>query len=487
MSCFFVMKFKLGFVFLYLLLPAVFSEVCYVSPTGNASETNCRNINNPCLGFKTAVESATPQCNEILAFGGVYTGNQNTQITGHFPLVIDRYNGTVEIDMQQTKNFMTIITPSANITNFTFIMSNMEMRNGLGNALGGTAFLLAMGPITTFITPVLPITFENMYIHSMRAVAQAPGGGSIYLINFPITIRNSTFRNNSIHCNSDAAISCNGGAIQLLQTVAAEFTLNHTIEDSLFEENFVFSIQNNSLAAARGGALYIASGSTNNYTSNVVIRRSSFKNNHVTTAVQSAESTIGGALAATNANISIECTQAGAELCIFSGNRVFSAATTGERTKVVGGAIEMPSGAVLNEAQISMRNVIFYNNSVSCNSPSCAAEFGGGALAASRISISGCRFCNNSAEGGNGAHILVLNGTDTEELNAGPAKNIFTCNNTGPAIEPLQFTCSSPECVYPTPVVDPTTGICEACILLAITATPTRKFHHLFIFAQLHM
>lgn len=119
------------------LLPAAHAATCYVSPTGNANINDCTNAADPCRDFKFAIESAVPNCTDIFAAAGLYTGPNNTDVEGSLPLAITAVGGTATVDVDGNGRFLQISGDSADITNYTFVMRNMEIRDGFATSFGG--------------------------------------------------------------------------------------------------------------------------------------------------------------------------------------------------------------------------------------------------------------------------------------------------------------------------------------------------------------
>ena len=455
------------------------AAVCYVSSTGNANITDCTDMGNPCLGFKFAIESAVPVCTEVNAFAGTYIGSDNQAITASLPLVLQAFNESVVVDLQGVSRFLFVTGAFSTITNFTFVMKDMEVRSGrlaVNNARGGAVSIEIANDAN--ISSVSPCLFQNVRFINNTLTARVSIGGALFVQNMPSIIRNSTLTDNNILCNELGGPSCFGGAIGFSRSAGS--ISDYLIEDSLFMRNRLVSTEDDAASFANGGAISFGGfTSALDPVGTAIFRRSSFIDNSVSQLGIGNDETRGGAIASFGLNTTIECDVGFEELCTFSGNRLFSASTTGNREIVGGGAVSVHVGtSPPNVTFLTIRNAVFYNNSVSCTNPTnCSNEFGGGALSATRIDISGCSFCNNSAFQGNGSHILVAQSmTDMRELNAGPLPNIFTCNATGPAIEPLSFQCEPPVCLFPSAVVvDPATDICSPCQLV-LTPTPTSNF-----------
>lgn len=439
------------------------AQICYVSPTGNPSISDCTNPVDPCRDFKFAIESATPNCTEVRAYGGLYTGANNTNINTSPPLIIRGITGTVVVDLQGSGRFIRI--GNSPVNNFTFEVYNIQVRNGFTSTGGAAISVFLANTVALSASP--PFIFQNVTLVNNVVMSTSAGGGALHVRGPPAHIINSVIRGNRLICDAAGAVSCNGGGVRfgpLSNTIAG-----YVVENSLFEDNEVLSIGDSTDAIVTGGGLSIGS-LVNPVSVNVTIRYSSFINNVLRELGVASDETNGGALFATEANITIECDSGAEQLCTFSGNRLFSAATIGIRDRVVGAAVAVvkSSANTDNTTQLTIHNALFYNNSVDCNdTTNCATQYGGGAVAASRISISGNSFCNNSAIEGSGAHILVLASAETPLLAYGPLSNSFTCNNSGPAIEPSAFSCGPPFCLFPSAVVDPATEICSPCQIAA--------------------
>lgn len=450
------------------------AAVCYVSPTGNASITDCTDASNPCRDFKFPIESAVPKCTHIEAAAGLYTGPNNTDISGTLPLSINGA-GNVIIDTQGQGRFLSISQSAAAVSNSTFELKGVQICNALSTTGSrGGALLLSVSSITQSFNSSAAL-FENVSFINNSKTGGSEAGGAVAIIGLPALFRGVEFRGNRVSCSGGSG-SCFGGAVRFEKS--ANSIPEYIFEDCSFESNAVTSFISSAGALAAGGAISLGAPTTaGTATSTVIIRRTAFIENSVINLGTESDEIQGGAISAIDANITIECAAVDKELCTLSGNRVFSASTAGLRDLVIGGAVSATSVVLStpNAVNLHMRNAVLYNNSISCDDPdSCGIQFGGGALASSRVLIDGCDFCNNSAQGGSGAHILIISSADTEMLSAGPTTNVFTCNNTGAAIEPISFTCSSPDCIFPTAIVDPDTDICSPCQLITnATATAT--------------
>lgn len=462
------------------------TATCYVSPFGNPSITDCTNSGDPCRDFKFAIESATPNCTRIVAFSGLYTGSNNTGITATLPLVINGLGGEVVIDLRGNSRFLSVNQNSVDITNFTLVLTNLDIQNAFTTAnFGGGAIAInivdggGLGAVPHAI-------FDNMRFYNNTASAGSPAGGALRVNNLPVIMRNSLFLDNSLHCSTAGGMVCMGGAAHFSRTDTS--LADYVIEDTMFEGNSIVSTEDSVSNIVNGGALSIGGDLT--VASTAMVRRTRFIDNSIRMLGVGNDETRGGAISAPAANLTVECNSTNSQLCTFSGNSVFSAATSGIRDLVVGGAISVITSATapMDTAALILRNVVLFNNSVNCIDPvNCGVEYGGGAVASSRVFISGCKFCNNTAVDGAGADILILTSTDTEILDTGTQANTFTCNNTGAAIEPFSFTCKSPDCLYPSnPIVVPVSDICEPC-LLAQVLTPTGNFFNLLSFPHLHI
>ena len=468
------------------VVPHVDAATCYVSTTGNNVIVDCTDVNQPCRDFRFAIESAVPSCTDIFAFGGVYTGVDNRMITGTLPLVLQRFNGSVTIDAGGNNRFLMISQNSGLITNFTFIMRDMEVRNAFTNLnFGGGAVAINIIDGGGGISTAPASLFENVQFNSNTADGGNPSGGALRVENLAVILRNTTFRDNTLLCSTAGGVTCFGGAARFQRSLNS--VADYLIEDCVFERNIVTSTENSANNIVNGGGLSIgALGASASTQATILIRRSSFIDNEVSMLGSGNDETLGGALSVVGANLTIECSPIQPELCTFSGNRVFSAAVSGIRDFVGGGAIGLRRAIIgsRNTTTLTMRNVVLFDNHVECtDAPDCGTQYGGGAIASSRISISGCQFCNNSVFEGSGAHILVLTSDDTETLTAGPLSNVFTCNNTV-AIEPVLFECGPPECQFlSTVIIDPATDICFPC-QLALTPTPTGNPFFFFFPAQ---
>jgi hypothetical protein len=254
--------------------------------------------------------------------------------------------------------------------------------------------------------------------------------------------------------------------------------LNSNFTRNVVRRNFTKTLSNSS--SALGGAIFAQTGlaTENRFT---IIRNSRFEDNTVLVVDVPNIFATGGAITITRdiATIGTGIMDAMAD-CTFSGNRVL-VRNINPVLVHAGGAIAASTSfqntSVAPQEDLVLNDVNFFNNSVEClpgSTPDCETNTPqGGAVAAPRLNVSDCRFCNNSAT--EGAHIYVFTSNQSSTfpsfLQAGPEPVIFTCNDTA-AIFPQQFECATPPCFYPEPTVDPETGVCIQCVEL-ITATPT--------------
>jgi len=463
-------------VVLIWTVPSTRAAICFVSTTGNAGITDCTNVGDPCRDFLFAIESAVPTCTDIFAFPGLYTGLNNTNIMGQLPLVLKRFGGgDVTVDLQGNGRFLSIVQLSSAVTNYTFIMQDMELRGAAVTQNEGGAVFIQIQDVGGMLDNATSALFENVQIRNCTTSAVASQGGGLRVDNLPVILRNVTVADNSIFCSDAGGPICCGAGVRLVRSASS--VAEYLIEDSLFIRNQVTSFEDDDTSLVNGGGLSFGigpGGATNAATA--VVRRSSFMNNSVVHLGPAHDEARGGAISAISTNLTIECPPGEEHLCTFSGNSVFSTSQMGIQDLVIGGAVSVSADIrnLPNTTFLTIRNAIFFSNQVTCaNASMCATQFGGGALASARISISGCSFCNNSAPGGSGDHILVLTTpVDTSFLMAGPLPNVFTCNNTAPAIQPLSFECGAPDCLFPPAMVDPLTGVCEPCAQI-VTSTPT--------------
>lgn len=452
----------IAFIFIFAVTP-LNAAICYVSPNGNANITDCTNAADPCRGFKFAIESAVPECTEVNAFSGSYNGTDNKNIAATLPLIVRGIESGVEVNLEGAGRFFQIQQTSSDVTNFTLVVKNIAIRNGFRSA-SAAAILVDITDVGSGIGSAPLALFDNVTLTDNRVVASSAFGGAMRIIGLGVLIRNSVISRNSLRCNDGGGAFCYGGALRLQRT--SNSVARYIIEDSRFEFNELRSLESSATAISYGGAIALGGTATNLAT--LTLRRCSFIGNRLLSLGTAGAQSRGGAVAGFGANVSIE-------LSTFHSNRLFSAATTGFTQLVIGGAVSVfPNAASpVDTTELYVNGSNFYNNSVSCaNSAACANQLGGGAVSSSRVFTSGSTYCNNSVEGGSGAHIFVVSSVDTETLQAGPFQNVFTCNTSGPAIQPLSFECGSPECVYPSAVVDPATQLCVPCVQLS-QFTPT--------------
>lgn len=446
---------------------------CYVSPTGNPTLTDCTNSADPCKDFKFAIESGN--CTTIFPSPGLYTGINNTGITATLPLAIIANSGGVVLQGDGSDRFFSIVQNAVDVSNFTFVLSgDIEVRNYMSlDVDGGGAILIIISGSGASAAETAIINGVTFFNNSASRPGTGTGtAGAMSITGLPTTLQSCTFRQNSVFCPGPFG-SCFAGALRLDRL--ATFNPMFQLFDCLFEGNSVLSLQRGMGAVIQGGGLSVGGPSPQLQGSDLIIRRSRFIDNSLTALGIMNSQVRGGGISMFGANASFSCQPGEKELCVVAGNRVFSAATGPPRNLLIGAGISAitPSGIMANLTFLELNNVVIYNNSISCNTTEdCAVQYGGGGVASSRVLINGCRFCNNSAVNGTGADIFIVSSTDVELLDTGNRPNVFTCNNTGPSIEPLSFSCGPPDCLFPQPIVDPATGICEACVLF-LTPTPT--------------
>lgn len=461
--------FSFFFFFLSLLYHIGLAVDCYVSTTGNPAEVTCTNVNNPCPDFAAAFASLAG-CTDVFAFGGTYNGanNRGFSLVDALPLTIQRFNGTVIIDLEDTNRFLEITQNSTAPTALTFSIQGIEIRNGLLTGDDGGGALHLQLTETTGFGNAVPLFIEDMIFRNNRFTGGDPSGGAVFSQNFPLTIRNSTFINNFIECSALGGPDCFGGALSS-QREADNSLLDMIVEDCYFEGNYLENAHTGGIVQTSGGAFYLGPPAQTTIIQLNMRRTRFFNNRAVATGAQQLFAQ-GGAMGLDSVNATIECEENEMDLCVFANNLVLSEATTGTQQRMAGGAIAMPllRASDVGRIVVNLRHVTLYNNTALCptgGSVCGGTQYGGGAVASTRTAISGCRFCNNSSPGGNGNDIKLLSSANQDpEFNATLPPTVFTCNTTGPVISPLSFECSGPECLYPSAVVDPDTGICEACL-----------------------
>lgn len=455
--------------FLSLYIADVTAVRCYLSTTASPFETDCTDVNNPCLNFTTALASPSG-CRDILPFGGIYTGVDNRNLDTNWPLVVEAYNGSVVIDCESSGRFIQLSQDSTAISNWTLIFRDITIRNGqINNNNGGAGLRLELTNPVGY-SSAEPAVLDGVVIENCAAQAGSPSGAGIYSINVPLILRRSNFTGNSLTCTSGGSVECHGGAIRVHRQSNGAVP-NVLVEDCLFQGN---TLSNTDSSGDLTGGAAIALGQGFTPPRQLTIRRSKFLDNTVFCDSPFQDST-RGAIEAYAYNVLFECGNLDSAECVVSGNRIVALNSGVNDPIPLGGA-----GITMLEnndiSNLTVQNVIFSNNSVNCPTVPCsqAPFYGGGAIAGTYVYIRSCRFCNNSAENdGNGADILIYDAGHSRELDAFLPVSVFQCNETGPAIEPLGFSCTEPWCQFLAPDVDPTTGICEACLAPFASATPS--------------
>jgi hypothetical protein len=434
---------------------------------------------------------------------GLYAGalNRGFNLIDFLPReIIGDTPGGVVIDLEGQDRFVlenrlasVIGNTAGEAANFTFRLQNLEFRNGLGEWAAGAVGIVVQGSSSGLVAAAAGIIencrFVNNSIFTFGAVMiteTIAGGGAAVLNALSFNITNTTFLDNSAQCiNPNTPVftyNCGGGAIRTNRDDDAPN--NFLFTDCLFENNSVnHNVQGGiSVGGAISTGAQTSAASNDHYTRLDVIR-SRFVSNSVFRLVNTAlaNDVRGGAISTLSSNLFVNCSSTGnPEDCAFAFNSV-TGPTVAAGSVVAGGAVGSEFATIVGAFSFfnTFDTVTFYGNTVNNTgtSPGTGFNTGGGALASVQISASQCTFCNNSVSGEDtrGQHIILLQGAGLTNLFVpGPEEVVFQCpSNNETAIAPPAFICNDPLCVYPTPAVDPMTGICTSCVAPFFTPTPT--------------
>lgn len=453
----------------------VYAADCFISSNSGVDVSPCTSVGSPCASFSFALaEAGADFCDTIFVFDGVYSGVDNRGLLlDPLPRQLLAFNGTPEIDLEGVDRFAqstTTGTPPANVS-LAFRMRGLTLRNGGGVRQGG-ALRFTTNVLQNSSIWIENCTFEDNRVEDEFGFSQTRGG-AVQVVRYALNITNTVFRRNWVDCLSpqnqiDYSVprSCAGGAV-FARNAASLF-----IESTLFEGN---SVQNNATGPSQSfqfnstdgiaGALSAGVGVVTGL-GDVSIMRTTFLNNFVLLrATRGRVAALGGAMEIGRENAFIGAPMGTMTDTIFQGNRIIIDATgTAMTSGTSGGALySSTNNPDIDAEDLFLQGVSFFNNSIDCvgTDVNCTVNTFGGALSSTRTNASSCTFCNNSA--GRGAHVFVR--TSVNESNfftAGPGPVQFSCNNT-PAIEPLEFECPTPNCVYRSTEVNTDTGICVPC------------------------
>lgn len=469
---------------------ASLSNDCYVSVDG-FDVFPCTDIANPCLTFQFTVDQSSPRCDRIFAFPGTFTGPDNRNLIDPLPREFLSLSGDndVTVELGGVEPFIRAIQSELANVSLVMRMRGMTLRNGFrvrsGGALFITPFNLPPGTVVPGVVILENCAFENNRIApQVGGPGNANRGGAADIAEFAVVLNNTRWTDNLVDCFAPqqtfvTSNECVGGALGVRRNGNLTI-LNSNFTRNVVRRNFTETLSN--ISSALGGAVFAQTGlATENRFA--VIQNSRFEDNAVLVVDVPNILASGGAISITRdiATVGTGIMDAMAD-CTFSGNRVLIR-NINPVLLHAGGAIAASTtfvnASIAPQEDLVLNGVNFFNNSVEClpgSTPDCETNSPqGGAVAAPRLNVSDCRFCNNSAI--EGAHIYIFTSNQSSTfpsfLQAGPEPVVFTCNSTA-AIVPTEFECASPPCFYPEPAVDPVTGICVQCVEpFVISPTPT--------------
>lgn len=485
---------KIGSVLLLSLCVAVgLAFDCFQTTTG--TDAGDCNVGSPCLTFDYTLLNAPTRCDRIFVASGTYSGasNRGFNLIDFLPReIIGDAPGGVIIDLEGQDRFVlenraaTVIgNTAAGATNFTFRLENLVFRNGRGEWAGGAVAIVIQGTSDGLLAAQAGVIDScsfidnNCYAFNAASIAETTiGGGAVVLNSLDYNITNTVFENNYVNCTNPDTIAiayqCGGGAVRASRDTTAPN--NFFITDCLFENNSVIHAVQGGIAV--GGAFSTTprtNAASNDHYSQITMLRTRFFNNSVLRSFTSDSggiSTRGGAISLLSSNLFVNCSSTGnPDDCAFGFNRVIGPITDVSSSQFGGGAVGNEFATIVGPFSefIHFDTVNFYGNLVrNIRTGVTVPRDGGGAINTVRMSLSNCYFCNNTVEGESvlGEAILMapLSGV-TNILNVGPEHVVFQCpSDNATVIAPSAFICNDPLCEYPTPQVDPVTGVCTSCV-----------------------